>query len=116
MPAFPPRSAIVASLGRGQDARDAHAAGKVVLAGVEYACEVHLGPLKPEEEAGGGGVFMVQRGRAVIRKTALQHPPARDSVIRVNDVEYQVEDVGGHDGHEPSWVIPFNRIPPRRHG
>lgn len=112
MPGFAPRTSILAALGRGQSARDAHAAGKVVLAGVEYDCELHLGPLKPEEDAGGGGVFLVQRGRAVIWKTALGAAPARDSVIRVNGADYQVEDVGGHDAHEPAWVIPFNRIPP----
>lgn len=113
MPAFAPRTAVVASLNRGQAARSAQAAGEVVIGGVPYACELHLGPVKPEEDAGGGGVFLVQRGRAVILKTVLLNAPKRDSVIRVNGADYTVEDVGGHDAHEPAWVVPFNRIPPR---
>lgn len=99
---------------RGQDARDAHAAGEVIIAGRSYACELHIGPLRPETEADSGSVMLVQRGRAVISKAILQQPPARGTIIQIKQVDYNIEDVGGHDAHEPSWVIPFNRIPPCR--
>ena len=114
MPAFPPAASVRSSLKRGQDARDAHAAGEVIIAGRSYACELHVGPLRPETEADSGSVMLVQRGRAVISKTLLAQPPARDTIIKIKQVDYNIEDVGGHDAHEPSWVIPFNRIPPRR--
>lgn len=116
MPAFPPRSSIKQSLQRGQAARDAHAAGSVVIAGTSYECELHLGALRPETEAESGAVMLVQRGRAVISKSRMPSPPARDTVLRIGEVEFTVEDVGGHDAHEPSWVIPFTRIPPARRG
>lgn len=113
MPAFAPRSAVVASLKRGQDARDAHYIGTVIIAGVPYTCEVHLAAVAPETEAESGAVLLVQRGRAVILKTLMLAPPRRDSVIRVGEVDYIVTDVGGHDAHEPAWVIPFHRLPPK---
>lgn len=113
MPAFAPAATVCAERVRGQSARDAHHAGLVTLAGRAYACEIHLGAVKPEMDASTGNVDLAQRGFCVIRKSLLTAAPARAAILTHLAIDYVVAEVDGRDAHDPAWKIHFYRLPPQ---
>lgn len=111
MPAFAPRSVIRSHAARMQSAHEAHALEVVIIAGVSYPAEVVLQPIEPMTDAATGSVHLVERGSAKIRKHLLPSPPARDSVLRINAIDYLVQFCGASP-NAAAWKIQFHRLPP----
>ena len=112
MPAFAPRTAIIAERTRGQDARDAHYVGSVKIGTTTYACELFVAGNKIEQHADGSGFAHVQRITAKIRKTLLKTAPPRDTVLVIDGSQFTLDHVDGQSAHEPAWVIHAMRLPP----
>ncbi len=112
MPAFAPRTAILAERTRGQDARDAHYVGSVKIGSINHLCELFVAGHKVEQHADGSGFAHVQRITAKIRKTRLATSPPRDTVLTIDGTQFTVESVDGQSSHEPAWVIHALRLPP----
>lgn len=112
MPAFAPRATVLAEKQRGANARQAHYAGALTLAGTTYACMLHIGPVEPSLDSATGNAFLAQRGEAQVLKTLLTTAPKRDAVLTISGLEYLVESASA-SLHSPVWVVKFYRLPPK---
>lgn len=109
MPAFAPRTAVLAEKQRGESARQAHHTGNVTLAGVSYAAAVHLEPLRHVQNDAGLWEHR-QKIRVVIWKSLLAAAPAKKTLLVHDSVTFRVDgDIGGGSAHEPAWVIHASR-------
>lgn len=111
MPAFAPRSSVMAERQRGADARQAHMPGRITIAGITYDAMLHLGPVEPAIDSGTGAAHIAQRGEAHVQLSALRSAPKRDTVVSIAGVDYLVESASA-SLHAPVWVVKFYRLPP----
>lgn len=109
MPAFAPRSSVLAEKQRGESARQAHHGGDVTIAGVKYAAAVNLEPLRHVQNDAGLWE-QKQTIRVVILKSLLATHPAKKTQLVHEKVTYRVDgDIAGGSDHEPAWVIHASR-------
>jgi hypothetical protein len=112
MPAFAPRSSILANRTRGQDARDAHYGDRVTIGARSYTAELFRDGVKLEQHADGSGFAHVQRLTVKIRKSLLTTAPARGTILTAFDLSFSIESIAGQNITDPAWVIESTRLAP----
>jgi hypothetical protein len=110
MPASAPRSSILAHATRLQIAKESQTGGRVILAGVEYPAEYHIGAAEPEQDER-GRVSIVERGWVKIRKALLAAVPKRGAVLQLGGVDYYTDSTTAAP-NAAAWKITFHRLAP----
>lgn len=103
MPSLPPASAYRRARQLHQAALEAQRPSGITINGVFYACAVELGAV--EWIPTNGGSARGQKLRADILKTTLATPPSQKTVVTHEQVDFKVQDIGGQNAGDVSWVI-----------
>lgn len=82
-----------------------------VIAGTSYACSGSILQVQPEMRSDGTGSVMAQRAIAIIRKTLLTTAPARESVVKLNNIPFTLDSIGGQNSFDVAWKLNLVRIP-----
>jgi len=100
---FPSAAALASARQRHEDALAAAYPGTVILSGSGYAAAINVGPVEwlPVE----GGQARGQRVTVRILKSLLATAPAKDVMVSVNGVQFQISTVGGRNAFDKAWVI-----------
>lgn len=111
MSSFAPGAAIVARRQLTQQALEAHYAGCIVIAEIEYPVSVHVGSIEYEQLDDGGGAKLIQRFTCSLRKELLETAPVRQQVLMFQELAFLIGKVEGQSPAEPVWVIHAHRLP-----